>query len=162
MRGINARNIGIYKVAAIILITILLAPSSSRAFTHTGPGGGVGSGGGSASSEGISGLITQFGNIINQLIPLVASLVLLAFFWGLAKYIFNAGSEEEQEKGKRIMVAGIIALFLVASVGGIIDFIAKSLDIDTGTTISPPRISEQLNTSLDDPDMVYNGREDVG
>jgi hypothetical protein len=50
----------------------------------------------------------------------------------------------------------------VASVGGIIDFIAKSLDIDTGTTISPPRISEQLNTSLDDPDMVYNGREDVG
>ncbi|MEX2514999.1 MAG: hypothetical protein WD335_02645 [Candidatus Paceibacterota bacterium] len=112
--------------------------------------------------EGVSALITSLGNIVNQLIPLVASLSLLAFFWGLAKYIFNAGSDEGQQQGKRIMIGGIVALFLVASVGGIIEFMATALDIETGGSITPPTINIQSGDGIDDLEMVYNGGDGTG
>lgn len=95
------------------------------------------------SAQGIddfSDLVTELQGVVNLLIPLVASLALLAFFWGLAKYVFHAGNEETKDKGRRVMIGGIIALFLIASVAGIIEFIATALDINTGESIDPPRI----------------------
>jgi hypothetical protein len=66
----------------------------------------------------------------------------LAFFFGLAKYIFQAGNEDATERGRRIMVGGTLALFLIATVGGIIQFLAGALDIDTEEPVSPPRIED--------------------
>lgn len=110
-----------------------------------------------ASAQGISGLISDAQGLINQLIPLAASLTLLAFFWGLAKYIFNAGSEEAQEQGKRIMVGGIVALFLIAAVGGIIDYLVTALGLEGGANISPPSI-----INLDSTEMMYNRGDGIG
>lgn len=75
--------------------------------------------------------------LINALIPLVAAIALLAFFWGLAKYVFQADDDEAKEKGKNIMIGGIIALFLIAAVGGIVEFIADAFGLDQGETITP-------------------------
>jgi len=103
-----------------------------------------------ASAQGnVSDLVIAFQKIINLLIPLVASLALLAFFWGLAKYIFNAGSEEDQKQGKKIMIAGVIGLFLIAAIGGIIDFIALALGVGGDNFITPPTI-------------MYNGGDGIG
>ncbi|MEX2369194.1 MAG: hypothetical protein WD552_02250 [Candidatus Paceibacterota bacterium] len=88
----------------------------------------------------IQSLIASFGGIISSLIPVVASIALLAFFWGLAKYIFQAGSEEEKGKGKQIMIAGIVSLFLIAAIGGIIDVLGDILGVNTGENITPPSI----------------------
>lgn len=112
--------------------------------------------------EGVSGLIESLQGIINQLIPLVASLTLLAFFWGLAKYIFNAGNEDAQEQGKRIMVGGIIALFLIASVGGIVQFMADAFGFNTGANIPPPTINLDTGDSVDTLASVYNGGDGIG
>lgn len=96
----------------------------------------------SQDEEGISGLIDSLTQIVNQLIPLAASIALLGFFWGLARYIFKAGDEDAKAEGKRIMIGGIIALFLIAAVGGIIQFIGTALGVPTeGGTITPPTIN---------------------
>jgi hypothetical protein len=65
-------------------------------------------------------LIVLIIEIINDLIVIVAALALLYFFWGLAQFILNAGSEEGRTKGKNVMIWGIIALFVMVSVWGII------------------------------------------
>lgn len=57
------------------------------------------------------------------LIPLAFSLCLLYFFWGVAKYIRNAGNEKTASEGKRIMVWGVVGLFVAVSVWGIIRFL---------------------------------------
>ena len=79
----------------------------------------------------LSGLITSVGDIINLLIPIVFALALLYFFWGLAKFILSSG--EDKEKGKNIMIWGIVALFVMASVWGIVGFIQSALGVDGGT-----------------------------
>lgn len=70
------------------------------------------------------------GIVKSTLIPLAFALCLLYFFWGVAKYIREgAGSEEAAKEGKRIMVWGIVGLFIAFSVWGIISFIQSELGI---------------------------------
>ncbi len=92
------------------------------------------------SIEDISDIVAAFDSLVSNLIPLAASLALLAFFWGLAKYIFKAGDKEAKEEGQRIMIAGVVGLFLIAAIGGIIELLAASLDISTGTNIPIPGV----------------------
>jgi hypothetical protein len=90
--------------------------------------------------ETIGDVITAVGSLINSLIPIAASLALLAFFLGLAKYIFQAGNKDAKEQGQRIMIAGVASLFLIAAIGGIIEIFAESLDINTGTDVPVPGV----------------------
>ncbi|OHA91952.1 MAG: hypothetical protein A2723_00400 [Candidatus Zambryskibacteria bacterium RIFCSPHIGHO2_01_FULL_52_18] len=65
----------------------------------------------------------MFLDLVLLLVPLVASLALLAFFWGLAKFIYNvSGDEKAVGEGKNLMKWGLIALFVMVSVWGILRF----------------------------------------
>lgn len=75
-------------------------------------------------------LLEGFSNLVQMALPVVAGLALLAFFWGLAKFIFAAGDEESKADGKRIMIWGIVALFVMVSVWGLVGFIGTALNIN--------------------------------
>jgi len=71
-----------------------------------------------------------FGLVNSVLIPLAFAVCLLYFFWGVAKYIrTGAGSDKAAEEGKRVMIWGIVGLFVAFSVWGIISFIQSELSI---------------------------------
>ena len=77
---------------------------------------------------GIKDLITAVGGLINPLIVILVGAALLVFFWGLAKFIFRVGGDENAvEGGKRLMIWGLIALFVMISVWGIIRFMQNAL-----------------------------------
>jgi len=77
-------------------------------------------------------------DIVDLLVPLFIGIALVAFLFGLAKYIFAAGNEEAQANGRKIMVAGIIGLFVAVSIWGIITVLGTSLGINQGGTIPVP------------------------
>lgn len=85
-------------------------------------------------------LIVDFKSIINLLIPVVAAIALLYFFWGLAKFILAAGDEEAREKGKQIMIWGIVALFCIVAVWGLVRWLATALGVSTTETVTVPGI----------------------
>ncbi len=65
--------------------------------------------------------------LISLLIPLVVTLTLLVFFWGIIKaWIIGAGDPKEIENGKKIAVAGIVAFVLTASIWGIVSLLRYS------------------------------------
>jgi len=80
-----------------------------------------------------------FGNALSivrsVLIPLVFTLALLLFFWGVVKYIRSEG--DGKEDGRRIMIWGIIALFVMASIWGLVAFLQKEI-IGTNNPTSVP------------------------
>ncbi|MEX2369195.1 MAG: hypothetical protein WD552_02255 [Candidatus Paceibacterota bacterium] len=95
-----------------------------------------------ADLSGIERAIRDIGDIVGLLIPIVAGIALLAFFFGLAKYIFQADDEDARKKGKEIMIAGIVSLFLIAAIGGIIEVLGDILGVDAdGEGITPTRIN---------------------
>lgn len=84
--------------------------------------------------------VTALSDLIAAAIPILGGIAMLAFFFGLVKYIMHAGDEEGREAGKKIMIAGVVSLFLIAAIGGIIELIAEALDIQTGEDVTPPTI----------------------
>ncbi|HEY4476387.1 MAG TPA: hypothetical protein VJB69_00125 [Candidatus Paceibacterota bacterium] len=69
----------------------------------------------------VPGIFRQIQNILNIVIPIVMTLALLYFFWGLANYILGAGDEEKRASGRGMMIYGIIALFAMAAVWGLVE-----------------------------------------
>ncbi len=80
-------------------------------------------------------------SLLNLLIPIIASLALLSFFWGLAKFISKGGSDKSIEEGRSLMVWGTVALFCMVSVWGIIRFVHQ--DIGFGAVALPLLPSEK-------------------
>jgi hypothetical protein len=92
----------------------------------------------SAVLEGTESFLGRAFLLVNSLIPIVFSLAVLLFFWGVAKYIWSAGTGKEE--GKRIMVWGIVALFVMSSVWGLVSFLRGELGIGANTSVSIPTI----------------------
>jgi hypothetical protein len=78
----------------------------------------------------LNNLLNSFGGLVDLALPIVMALALLAFFWGLVKFIFAAGDEGAKDEGKRIMIWGLVALFVMVSVWGLVRFIGDALDIN--------------------------------
>lgn len=97
-----------------------------------------------ASAQNAQGIINTVRGIVDQLIPLALALALLAFFWGLIKYIWGAGGGEAKAEGQKIMIAGIIGLFLMVAIWGIVGIIANTFGIQTGTRQAPPSVSRTI------------------
>jgi len=90
--------------------------------------------------EGINGIVEGIQAVIKALLPIVGALALLYFFWGLAKFILAAGDEEAREKGKSIMIWGIVALFIIVSVWGLVAWLGTLLGIEAGSNVTIPNI----------------------
>src|SRR3989344_4636324 len=82
-----------------------------------------------------------FDLITSILIPLAFALCLFYFFWGVAKYIrTGAGSDKAAEEGKKVMIWGVVGLFVAFSIWGIITFIRSELDIPDIKNVEKPNI----------------------
>jgi FtsH-binding integral membrane protein len=77
--------------------------------------------------------------ITNILVPAAFVLALLFFFWGVALYILSIGGDKE--RGKQIMVWGVVALFVISAVWGIVRYIQVELNVDNTPTIQLPTIT---------------------
>jgi len=88
----------------------------------------------------LQGLVVNMGYIVNLLVPIVSTLVVVFFFWGLAMFVLSAGDEEQAKKGKNIMIWGIFSLFLMITIWGIVGFMQNTI----GNTYGPASIDVTL------------------
>lgn len=70
----------------------------------------------------LRGVVNLFLDLINITLPVLAGIALLVFFKGLLDLILNAGDTKAIDAGKKTMVWGLVALFVMVSVWGILAF----------------------------------------
>ncbi len=80
--------------------------------------------------------LLSVGRLIDLALPMVIALALLYFFWGLAKFVLSAGNEVDKDKGRNMMIWGLVALFVMVSVWGLVAFIGRALGVDQGQSLS--------------------------
>jgi len=88
-----------------------------------------------ASAQGLGNietLLSSIGRLVDLALPIVVGIALLGFFWGLAQYVFAAGDEGKQDDAKRHMIWGVVALFVMVSVWGLVRFVGSALNIQQG------------------------------
>lgn len=96
-----------------------------------------------ATDQGVKGLIIDAHSIINILIGLVASCALLFFIWGLARFILHVGGDESAvEEGRNFMKWGLIGLFVMVSIWGIVNFLVDASGLNPGG-VGPSRLPGQ-------------------
>jgi cation transporter-like permease len=85
----------------------------------------------------VSNLVGSIGGIVNQVIPILFALALLGFFYGLVKFIF--GSDDGKEQAKKTMIWGVVALFVMASVWGLVAWIGQAVGVGqaSGPAVNP-------------------------
>ena len=71
-------------------------------------------------------LVGVFLLLIKRSIPLIGSIALFLFLWGAATVIFQGGSEEAVKTGKQRILWGLVALFVMLSVWGLVSFLKET------------------------------------
>lgn len=88
---------------------------------------------------GLKTLLLSLQGVINLLIKVAVAFAVVFFFWGLAKMILRGGDEKATEEGKKIMVWGIIALFVIIAIWGIVTFIQQAFGLQTNVPFTAPQ-----------------------
>jgi len=81
--------------------------------------------------------------IINPLIVLLFALAIVYFLYGLVQYLISPDSEEIRKSSKKHMLWGIIGMFIMVAVFGILNIIIQTLG--AGDTIKINNGSYEVN-----------------
>lgn len=80
-----------------------------------------------AALSNLKNLLIDFKGLTNDIIKAVFALATVYFFWGITQFILNdAGNDKTRDEGKRKILWGIIALFIMFSIWGILRFIGDA------------------------------------
>ena len=87
-----------------------------------------------------TGNASDFLGIVNSVlvatIPVLMVLATVVFLWGVVLYVIAGGDEEKLERAKGFIIAGIIGLFVMIAVWGIVQAIQGTFGF-TRTAIPP-------------------------
>jgi len=95
----------------------------------------LGGGGGKDFADIIDIIINS---VLNPVVILLLGLALVYFMWGVFKYVNRGGEEGDRVQGAQMMWYGIIAIFVMVSVWGLVYILINTFDLDT----SKPPIPE--------------------
>lgn len=88
------------------------------------------------SNDGVHGLLSRVEQLIGRIIPIIIALALLLFLWGVLQFFFTK-DPEKQKNSKSFMFWGIIALFVMVSVWGLVRIVSETV-FDNRANYSSP------------------------
>lgn len=65
-------------------------------------------------------------NLLSLTIPVIVALALLIFFWGIFLFVRNVGDEGAREEGKKLIIWGLIALFVMVAFFGLVRIVSTT------------------------------------
>jgi hypothetical protein len=78
-------------------------------------------------------------SLVRSVIPIIVAATLLVFIFGLIKFMRASGDSKAIEEGKTFMIWGIIALFVMLSIWGILNLFYSDF---FGGTVGVPQLPE--------------------
>ena len=99
-----------------------------------------------AESGGCSSSMSNLGAIINyilcilqsSIIPILVVAAIILFIYGVVKYIAGADNEKVRKEGSMFMIYGIISLFVITSIWGLVSILTNTFGIPIVIPQLPP------------------------
>lgn len=78
--------------------------------------------------------------IVTTILPILVAFAFLVFVWGLVVFISHSGDDKVREEGKNRIVWGVVALFVITAIWGILALLQKMVGIDetNSATLTDP------------------------
>lgn len=91
------------------------------------------------SAQSLLNTLGFFNTLLNGLIGLLITLAIIAFFYGLIKYLFT-GATEGKSEGLKVMLYGVITIFVMVSIWGIVRLLQSTFQVTSTTPVVPQGI----------------------
>lgn len=88
----------------------------------------------------LENVVIQFKNISGLVYSSMFVVALILFFVGIFKYLAPGKGAEDKAAGYKYMGFGVVALFVMVAVWGIVSFISQTLGIGVGGQVAIPGI----------------------
>ena len=126
-------NSPIKKTALLLAPSVVyFLPLTISAFHQSIPGGpcliGI---------KGLNEYICLAIHVVMYAVPVAFGAGLLAFFYGVLKFIAHADNDKSRDEGKQVMLWGVIALFVGVSIWGLVSLINTLVGVNSGGLLSP-------------------------
>lgn len=69
--------------------------------------------------------------ILKSVLPLLTTLAVASFIWGIIQFFLNPYNEKKREDGKGYMIWGLVSLFVMVSIWGIVNIFSETFGIET-------------------------------
>lgn len=76
-------------------------------------------------------ILNQIQGLFNFIIPMLITLAVIYFIYGVVRYVITADSDKKSE-ARDIIIRGVIGLFIIISVWGVVFMIQRTLLVGTG------------------------------
>jgi len=86
------------------------------------------------------GSITTLTEWINSIIPLLIGIAVLVFLWGVIKYVIAGDDAESRKQGLGLMAYGILAIFVMVSVWGLVNVLINTFSLETAAPTDIPEV----------------------
>src|SRR3989344_8184898 len=81
-----------------------------------------------AEDDTLQALVNQINAVINTIVPFLVGFAVLIIIWGVFNYISGAGDEEKRAQAKQYIVWGVVGVFIMLSVWGLVNVLVNSFD----------------------------------
>lgn len=98
-----------------------------------------------ASAQTLLNTLAMVSQFLNSLVYLFITLAIVVFFYGLVKYLLGDGAEGKTE-GLKIMMMGVITIFVMVSIWGIIRLLQSTFRVTSTDPVIPKTI--QIDTRM--------------
>lgn len=93
-----------------------------------------------AAADLLSPILTNVKAALDIVVPIAITLALIYFIWQVVKYVI-AADEEQKTDARKKMLYGVVGLFLIIAIWGLVNFIGSYLGVNpTANPIVVPRI----------------------
>jgi uncharacterized membrane protein YidH (DUF202 family) len=85
----------------------------------------------------LDSLGSGLGDILSSLAVTLIACAVAVFVWGMVVFIAKAGDEKARTEGKRRMVWGIVSIFVIVSLWGLVALIQSITGLTPGAVVAP-------------------------
>ncbi|PIR82634.1 hypothetical protein COU20_01160 [Candidatus Kaiserbacteria bacterium CG10_big_fil_rev_8_21_14_0_10_59_10] len=97
-----------------------------------------------AGAQTLLNTLALVNTFLNAAIGLMITLAIVVFFWGIIQYL--AGGSEKKAEGLQIMLWGVVAIFVMVSIWGIIRLLQSTFRVTSTDPVVPKGI--QVTTGV--------------
>lgn len=87
--------------------------------------------------KNLTDIINMFTDIGLRVIPFLGAVAFLVFVYGVARFIRAAGNEREIKESKNFLIWGVVGLFVLVTIWGIIAFLRSEFGFGGGDPLIP-------------------------
>lgn len=88
----------------------------------------------------INSLLGSIGGWVSTIAVMLIGVGLIVFFWGIITYVLAGADEEKRAAGRSLMIYGVIGLFVMVAIWGLVYFLGSAFGVEVGGGISTPAV----------------------